>query len=57
LLRQIVREELGGAGRYQMPDTQINMYLDDDIIGRAVVAWIDKQVARSGELPFSLGEL
>ncbi len=55
LLRQIVREELSGIGQQQIPDTQVNMYLDDDVIGRAVIAWIDRQVNRTGELPFSFG--
>ncbi len=57
LLRQIMREELGGSVQQQIPNVEVPIYFDSDIIGRAVVTWIEQQVNRTGELPFSLGNI
>lgn len=57
LFRKIVREETGGMGQQQLPNVEIPLYLDSDIVGKAIVTWIDEQVRRTGELPFSLGRL
>ncbi len=55
LLRQIMREELGGTGQQQIPNIEIPVYLDNDSIGRAVIKFINEQYNRSGELPFPIG--